>query len=339
MWMYSSVVETHKCSHVAFICIHYPESSHNFNWFQIHDKSALLIGITISFLLTPIIYLSIWSLLDNSFSVPPFHVILAQPAPVVESLGTCHLLVHLSLTYYALTCLKPAHKLQPFHYLMAGMNLLFVVLFLSQTYYIKSDLTSHYIDGLEMLSGLIIYICWVFIAEIKFPAVILGHLIPCYQDIAELAEKLLSCQFAMFVLYNFWHKPFVDNFFFVRLFLELIFITHTCLIKTYIHTNDVWTVSMALLVLTYCILSGNIAPSEKLIVLVWTLASGFVMAVMVALKILTKTMRIMTIVVVLLSIIVFIFTWKYKLVELFSIVLGILLYIVLFIVTLLLKRL
>ena len=143
-------------------------------------------------------------------------------------------------------------------------------------------------------------------AERVFPTDVFGYPIPYYQDIAEVAEKMLPYFFTLIVLVNLWHKPFVDNFFFMRLFLELIFITHTCLIKTYIHTNFEWTLLMALLVFTYKMLSGNIVPAEKLLIFGWTLAVGFVMGVMVALKILTKTKRILT-AVVLVSIFDFIF--------------------------------
>ena len=271
----------------------------------------------------------------NSLYIPPACFLLAQPALLVQSLGTCHILVHWSMTYYAQTCLKPTHKLQPFHYLMAGMNLLFVLLFLAQTY-LKSDLCSHYIYGLELLLGLTVYSYWVLMAERIFPSVIFGYPIPYYQDIAEVAEKLLPYYFPLIVLLNFWHKPFVDNFFFVRLLLELIFITHTCLIKTYIHTNNGWTLFIDMSMVTYYMLSGTRAPADKLLVWGWGLAAMFVTVVMDILKILTKT-RVIIIVVVLLSIFVFIFTWKYIFLELLGIVICILLYIFLLTVSLLLK--
>ena len=319
---------------LLIICM-YPELSHNFDWSQVHDKSALIFGITASFLLALIIYLSIWSLLKNSLYIPPLCFLFAQPALLVRSLGICHILVHWSMTYYAQTCLEPTHKLQQFHYFMAGMNLFFVLLFLVQTY-LKSDLCSHYSYGLELLFGLAVYNHWVLIAERILPNVVFGYPIPYYQDIAEVAEKLLPYYFTLIVLLNFWHKPFIDSFFFVRLFLELIFITHTCLIKTYIYTNNGWTLLMGLLMLTYYMLSGTLAPADKLIVWCWNSAALFVIAVMEVLEILTKT-RIMIIFVVLLSILVFAFSWRCLFVDLIGILLCIPLCIFLFIVTLLLK--
>ena len=61
----------------------------------------LIIGIAASFLLALIIYLSTWSLLTNSLFILQACFLLAQPAALGQSLGTCHLLVHWSMTYYA----------------------------------------------------------------------------------------------------------------------------------------------------------------------------------------------------------------------------------------------
>lgn len=239
-----------------------------FNWSQ--EQPALIIGIATSFLLAIIIYLSMWNILENSLYNPPYGLLLAQPASVLPSLCTCHILVHWSMTFYAQTYLGPTHKLQQFHYLMAGTNLFFVVLFLAQTHLNGDLITSQYLElqiGIHAYAfGFNVYTAWK-----KHPTVVHVFDYPIDTNVAaEVAEKLEPYYFTLIVLLNFWHKPFVDNFFVVRLFFELTFITHTCLVKTYIHTNEKWAQLIGCLMYTYFVTTlGTGAPSKKLTIFGW----------------------------------------------------------------------
>ena len=98
-----------------------------------------LIGVTIaaSVLLALLIYVSTGSLLKNdSFRSlefflfdQPLKMFLSQPLYIL------HQMAHWAMLYYAQTRLKCSHKLQqPFHYWMAGMNLVYVLLYISKPY-------------------------------------------------------------------------------------------------------------------------------------------------------------------------------------------------------------
>ena len=90
-----------------------------------------------------------------------------------------------------------------------------------------------------------------------------GYFTPFSQDIAEVAEMCLPYYFSFVVLLNFWFKPFNDSVFIVKIVLELIFITHSCLVHTSVQKNKYWNLLLELMVLTYYFLE-NVTDSHKL---------------------------------------------------------------------------
>ena len=58
-------------------------------------------------------------------------------------------------------------------------------------------------------------------------------------------------------LLNFWYKPFIESLFFVRTFLDLNFITHSCLMQTLMHENKYWTLFLELMSISYFLVKVN----------------------------------------------------------------------------------
>ena len=212
-----------------------------------------LIGVATSVLLALLIYVSTGSLLENNISAPPvFFPVLEQPLQILVSqpLYILHQMAHWAMVYYAHTRLKCSHKLQPFHFWMAGMNLVFVLLYVAQSYLFPHKISYHLPGELPFFVVGLSY--WFLIAKSSYRGFIFGYSDFHFRDIAEVARMSLPYYFSFAVLINFWYKPFIDRYgcFLVRLVFELILI-YSCLIQKDIHWNKYWSILLELMVLLY----------------------------------------------------------------------------------------
>ena len=276
------------------------------------DKMAL-IGVATSVLLALLIYVSIGSLLkDNSFSLEdgfffftqPLHMLVSQPLYIL------HQLAHWAMVYYAHTHLKCSHKLQPFHYWMAGMNLVFVLLYIAQPYLFPDKISYHLSYELPLVMLGLSY--WFLIAKSSGRGLIFGYFVP-KQGIAEVAETSLPYYFSFAVLLNFWYKPFLDiyRFFFVRLVVELIFITYSCLIQKHIHENKHWSLLLELMVLPHTLIIFSFPAPDQETILIFSLVFAVVFAIsqMHGLNFLTRMIKIVITVLLISFAILFDFIW------------------------------
>ena len=265
------------------------------------DKVALIIGVAASVLLALLIYVFTGSLLKNSPTYgssrnfflfgKPLLMLVSQPLYILHQLALWAML------YYARTHLKCSHKLQPFHYWMAGMNLVFVLLYVAQSYLFLGNISYRLPAELPLIVLGLSY--WFLIAKSSGRGFIFGYPVLYTQDIAEVAEKCLPYYFSFAVLFNFWYKPFVDKYmlFFVRLVVELIFITHSCLIQTHIHENKYWSLLLELMVLPYSVIILVFplsTPKPTLDILLFSLfcVAVFAISQMHGLNFLTRMMKI-----------------------------------------------
>ena len=202
------------------------------------DKMVLIAKmVATSVLLALLIYVSTGSILKNDSSQPYVYIL--------------HQLANWAMVYYARTHLKCSHKLQPFHYWMAGMNLVFVLLYVVKSYLIPDSVSNRLPENLLALIVLGLSY-WLLIAKSNSRGLIFGYLVP-KQGIPEVAEKYLPYYFSFAVLFNFWYEPFTDRYmcFFLRLVVELIFITKICLIQTYAYENKYLSILLELMALPY----------------------------------------------------------------------------------------
>ena len=254
-----------------------------------------LIGVAASVLLALLIYMSTRSLLKNDFSKSQELFLFKQPLQMLVSqpLYLIHQLAHWAMVYYARTHLNCSHKLQPFHYLMAGINFVFVLLYVAWSYLFPNKLSYRLSDELPLIVLGLSY--WFLIAKSNRRGLAFGHSFPYFQGIAEVAEMCLPYYFSFAVLFKFWYKAFVDRYmhFFLRLVVELIFITHSCLVQTHIHENKSWTLLLELMVLPYFTMI-LLFPDEREIILLLSLicAALFAISQMHGLDFLTRTKKI-----------------------------------------------
>ena len=210
------------------------------------DELVLIVGIAASFLLALVIYVSV-----GSFLKPNSHLyysyLVKNLQVLVSSLYIFHQSAHWAMTYYAQTRLKCSNSLKPFHYCMVGMNLVFVLLYIVQCRLVPDNI--FYQDAKDLNMGTLYLYLWIVIAKGDRRGIALGYSIPYTQGVSEFFEKRLPYFFSFIILLNFWYKPFIEKLFFVRIFLDLILITHSCLIQTRIYENKYWTLFLELMVM------------------------------------------------------------------------------------------
>ena len=104
----------------------------------------------------------------------------------------------------------------------------------------------------------------------------------------------------------------IYGYFFLRLIVELIFITHSCLIQTHVHENKYWTLLLELMVLPYVTMTLMFPTEPKnhlqLLILLLSLTYAVVFAIsqMHGLSFLTRTIK-MVITVLLISHVIIVF--------------------------------
>ena len=161
------------------------------------------------------------------------------------------------------------YKLQPFHFWMAGINLVFVLLYVAQSHLFPDKISYDLPNELPLVVLGLSW--WILIAKSCGRGLIFGYSISYSQSIAEVAETSLPYYFSFVVLFNFWYKPFVDiyGYFFVRLVVELIFIAHSCLIQTHFYKNKYWTLLLEVMVLPYVLITFffPISPDRLTVIL------------------------------------------------------------------------
>ena len=258
----------------------------------------VLIGVATSVLLALLIYVSTGSILKNN-SLQPLYIL--------------HQLAHWAMVYYAQTHLKCSQKLQPFHYWMAGMNLVFMLLYIVKSYIIPDSVS--YRLPKELLTLIVLGLSyWLLIAKSNSRGLIFGYFVP-KQGIAEVAEKCLPYYFSFAVLFNFWYEPFIDRYMCLRLVVELIFITQSCLIQTYAYENKYLSILFELMVLPYLIITFffPIEPQQQLLLAILTLslvcAAVFAISQMHGLNFLTRMIKIVITVLLISFAILFDFIW------------------------------
>ena len=166
---------------------------------------------------------------------------------IVWSLYICHQVFNWSMLFYAQFYLETSHKLQPFHYWMAGVNLLFVQLHLAQSHITYDGLACKVPFGTsESLFYLSIFI---HIAESDRRGLFFYASFYSSSGLVKLAKKILPFFFSTVILFSFWHHPLEATIpLLVRLVFELIFIIYSCLIKTPYFENKYWMLFLELLV-------------------------------------------------------------------------------------------
>lgn len=149
-----------------------------------------------------------------------------------------HLLAHWVMTIYAQTCLECSNSLQPFHYLMVGMNLAFVLLYFTRCHIIPNGICKADTKNIG-ISGL--FIIWI-LTTMRNRGILFDYLTPYY--------------FSYVIVFNFWFEPLFNSISFVRKALALIFILNRCLVQTLLQESMHWKLLMKLMILTYYLL-GN----------------------------------------------------------------------------------
>ena len=182
--------------------------------------------------------------------------------PSMMLLYACHQVFHWSMTCYARFFLKTSRKLQSFHYWMAGVNIFFVLLHLALSHWTHGSISAiyHYYrsvhyhgyyisyerdDDLPILWGLSY---WILLAKSGQRGAFFGLSIPFTKPIVLFADELLDFVFSWAVLYTYWCHPLKEI---STLIIELIFITHSCLIQTSFHKNKCWTIFVEMNVLFF----------------------------------------------------------------------------------------
>ena len=257
-----------------------------------------LIGVAASVLLAFLIYKSTRSHLENNFSTSQYFPLFKQPLQMLVSqpLYILHQLADWAMVYYARTHLKCSHKLQPFHYWMVGVNLVFVLLYIAWYYLFPEKISYHLPLELPLVVLGLSY--WFLIAKSSGRGLIFGYSILSLQGIAEVAEVCLPYYFSFAVLLNFWYKPFNNRYmlFFLRLVVELIFITHSCLLQTHVYENKYWTLFLELTVLPYyfmiVIFPTSHIPAIEFLLFSLAYVAVFVISQMHELNFLTRMMKI-----------------------------------------------
>ena len=188
--------------------------------------------------------------------------------PSVMLLYACHQVFHWSMTCYARFFLKTSRKLQSFHYWMAGVNIFFVLLHLALSHWTHGSIFSaahHYNNygvyyptydtevNLLILWGLSY---WILLAKSGQRGIFFGLSVPFTKPIVLVANELLDFVFSWAVLYTYWRHPLKEI---STLIIELIFVAHSCLIRTTFHKNKYWTmfVEMVLLFFFFHVLGPN----------------------------------------------------------------------------------
>ena len=145
-----------------------------------------LIWVAASVLLALLIYVSTGSFLRNKSSRPQYVFLSEQPLQMLVSqpLYILHQMAHWVMVYYARTHLKCSHKLQPFHYWMAGMNLVFVLLYIAQFYLLPDNISYSLPGELPLIVLGLSY--WFLIGKSSGRGLIFGYSIPYSQHIAEV---------------------------------------------------------------------------------------------------------------------------------------------------------
>ena len=164
-----------------------------------------------------------------------------------------HQVLHWAMTFYAKTRLESSHRLKPFHYWMAGMNLIFVLLHcLAQTRFTgRQRSEGHPHQNFGLIGWSLSY--YFLLAKSNKRGIVFGYSIPFTRGVLELFEEGLCYYFSWAVLFNFWNIPSPEGTFSLSLKLtfEIIFILHSCLIQSHIHENKYWTALLELMVIIY----------------------------------------------------------------------------------------
>ena len=284
------------------------------------DKLALTVGIAASFLLALVIYVYVGNLLKPSshhFKTSSEHnlYLVKHPLALVLSLYIFHQLAHWAMTYYSQTHLRRSNSLQPFHYLMAGMNLVFVLLYVTQCYLIPDRL--FYRDAIDLNWGIWGLYLWIIIAKSYRRGFVFGYSIPYAQGVSEFYEKWLPYYFSFVILLNFWYKPFTEGLFFVRISLDLIFITHSCLIQTHIYENKYWTLFLELMVISYFILKVNADSIVDYSLITSVYITVFVISQMHEFSFFTRMMKFLIIMIALICLAGCVYFWNFRIDSLF----------------------
>ena len=164
----------------------------------------------------------------------------------------CHQVLHWAMTFYAKTRLESSHRLKPFHYWMAGMNLIFVLLHLARTRFTgRHRSEGHPHQNFGLIGWSLSY--YFLLAKSNKRGIVFGYSIPFTQGVLELFEEGLCYYFSWAVLFSFWNIPSPEGTFSLSLKLtfEIIFILHSCLIQSHTHENKYWTALLELMVIIY----------------------------------------------------------------------------------------
>ena len=212
----------------------------------------ILAGIALSIILGLLVY-GLSSLLDRFNRIYSPNVdadcVIKHPNTLshlfIWSLYISHQVFHWSMLYYAQNYLKQSsRKIHPFHYWMAGMNLVFVLLHLIQTHVTYDGLVcSHLIHDHSLL-----WILWFILAlSIHIVESDRRGFFLCYSffhspKLVKFAKKTLWLLFSAVILFNFWNYPLDvnHNSGLVVQVLELFFIAYSCLARTSFHENKYW---------------------------------------------------------------------------------------------------
>ena len=216
------------------------------------------------------------------------------------SLYSFHLLVQWAMTCFAQTCHKYSNSLrQPFHYLMAGMNLACVLLYFTRCYLIPNTIRNT--DTVDLNMGVSGFFIWI-LKTMRNSGLLFDLFVPYY--------------FSYVFLFNFWFEPFVDTTVsFVRKAFALIFITDSFLVQTHIVKNKNWKLLMELMIITYYFL-GNLNNID------FPLLSSIVVAVFIRLleyRFPASGIKHLIIMIMLIVLAGWIYFWNYRMDYLLSI--------------------
>ena len=239
---------------------------------EVYNTLPFLVGVVISTLVALLVH-SLSGFLDKFPRVFKDHFydikILKHPdtwsCSLVWSLYICHQVFHWSMLLYARCYLRTSHKLQPFHYWMAGVNLLFILLHLAQTHLTYDGLACNKNDAFLHVLFLSMLI---HIAESDRRGLFFcNSFYSASSRLRKLAKEVLPFYFSMVILFSFWHHPLDGTpVLIARLVFELIFIVYSCLVRTLLFENKYWMLFLELLMLGFMTLLLDLPDLRTVVV-------------------------------------------------------------------------
>ena len=238
------------------------------------DELALVVGISASLALSVITWLLGRDLAgvhhEPDRGAAWYYWKLSEPTFYTRlsawSLYACHQLLHLAMVYYGQGRLKYSHSLRPFHYWMATMNFIFILLHLVQTHTTYDSLAqdTHILSALGSVAVMLI---WVLLMENYKRGIFFGHPFPFSHDLIKFARKYHGYYFSWAIIYNFWYHPMEGTLPHISgLFYKFLLLVQSCLFMTPIHYNKYWTLTLEVAVLVHGTVVALITIPE-----VWTM--------------------------------------------------------------------